>query len=95
MYQFFILTLYSFVESSSPILFKGHFGVCCSVRKVFWRREIIVEDVAFTEICEYIIIGAVGVCCLIEKIFFGCRDGCSYCRSHGLTVHRCLCYLWG
>ena len=48
----------------------GTFGVFCSVQTVLWRRNIIMIDVDFTEICKYVRIATFGVCCLVKKKVF-------------------------
>ena len=48
----------------------GTFGVPCSVQKLLWRRNIIVLDTDFTEICKDLRISAFGVCCTMEKKLF-------------------------
>ena len=46
------------------------FGVCCFVRKLLWKRNIIVIDAEFTESCNVARISAFGACCPVaNKVF--------------------------
>ena len=48
----------------------GTFSVYCFVKKVLWRKNIIMIDTDFTESCKYIIVSVFGVCCPVSKKLF-------------------------
>ena len=65
-----LLILYTFDDFSSQIFSMGASDIYCSIRKLLWRRMIILIDADFTEIFEDVIISEFGVYCSVSKKLF-------------------------